>query len=291
MLRRAHPQALRPRRPHGRPGRALRQAGMTLIEIMIVLAISSLMIGMVLYSANSGRAAEVTRATNQLANTIRFTFNKARVSGTYFRININIDDREFSVQQADEAMYMPATDRNGEPVVLTESEKEDREARDKRAEENYNRSVIAKILDAEASADEDGGDIDPYGASVRKVPRQKPPVFSAFDDENALSEVKKPFKLPKELEIVSIRTEHDPKPIQKGEANLFFFPQGRTQKAHIQLRKKGAKANDEGTAFTIIVHPLTGRVDIKEGLVELKLPTDARDKEDDTGRRQNRRAF
>lgn len=291
MLRRAHPQAHRPRRPHGRPARALRQAGMSLIEIMIVLAISSLMIGMVLYSANSGRAAEVTRATNQLANTIRFTFNKARVSGTYFRININIDDREFSVQQADEAMYMPATDRNGEPVVLTESQKEDRAARDKRAEENYNRSVIAKILDAEASADEDGGDIDPYGASVRTVPRQKPPVFSAFDDENALSEVKKPFELPKELEIVSVRTEHDPKPIQKGEANLFFFPQGRTQKAHIQLRKKGAKADDEGTAFTIIVHPLTGRVDIKEGLVELKLPTDARDKEDDTGRRQNRRAF
>ena len=291
MRRRFVSHARRSRRPGGRPGRGLRQAGMSLIEIMIVLAISSLMIGMVLYSANSGRAAEVTRATNQLANTFRFTFNKARISGTYFRININIDDREFSVQQADEAMYMPATDRNGEPVVLTESEIEDRAARDKRAEDNYNRSVIAKILDAEASASDDDVEIDPYGATVRKVPRQKPPVFSAFDDDNALSEVKKPFKLPKELEIVSIRTEHDPKPVKKGEANLFFFPQGRTQKTHIQLRKKGAKATDEGQVFTIIVHPLTGRVDIKEGLVELKLPTDERDKEDDTGRRRTRRSF
>ena len=185
---------------------------------------------------------------------------------------------------------MPATDRNGEPIILTEDQLEERAVRDKRAEDNFNRSIVSKLMTAGADGDEDG-DVDPYAATVRTVPRQKPPVFGAFDDEHALKEVKKPLELPDELEIVSIRTEHDVKPIESGEANLYFFPQGRTQKAHIQLRKKGAKATDEGIAFTIVVHPLTGRVDIKPGLVDLKLPSDSRDQEDDTGRRATRRTF
>ena len=270
-----------------------RQAGMTLVEILIVLAVSSLMIGMVLYSANTGQAAEAARATNQLANTIRFGFNKARVTGHYYRLNINISDRRFSLQEADDRMYMPAVDRNGEPIKLTESEIADRKARDERAEESYNRSVVAKVMDAqgEAEADTEGGDYDPYAAAPKSVPRRKPPVFGAFEDENSLSELKKPFKMPKGIEIVSVRTEHDAEPLTKGEANLYFFPQGRTQKTHIQLRRKGATASDEDSNFTIIVHPLTGRVEIKDGLIDLKMPRDARDDEDDTGRRVNKRVF
>lgn len=265
---------------------------MTLIETMIVLAIGGLMIGMVLFSITSGRAAELTRVTNQLANSIRFAFNKARVDGAYYRMNINLEQRTFSLQRADDRMYMPARDRYGQIVVISESDKRDQEDRDKRAEESYNSSVQSHLLQAEGGAAETDGDpLDPYASGPLKVPRRKPPIFAAFDDDdNSLSTLGEPFKFPEELEIVSVRTGDDAKPITTGEANLYFFPQGRTQAAHIQLRRKLAPDTNE-EAFTVIVHPLTGRVEIKEGLVDLKLPNDPRDSVDDKGRKQSRRTF
>ena len=51
------------------------QAGITLIEILIVLAVMGLMVGMVVVGFGAGRQAEVGRATNQIANTIRYGYD------------------------------------------------------------------------------------------------------------------------------------------------------------------------------------------------------------------------
>src|SRR5687767_6839750 len=125
-----------------------RSRGMTLVEVLIVLAISALLIGGVATGLGAGRQAEVSRATNQLANTIRFAFNKARVTGTYYRLLINIDEGAFSMQRGDNRMYLPATDRYGRIRVVDPTKEKEREERDRRAEENYNRSLQGRILAA-----------------------------------------------------------------------------------------------------------------------------------------------
>src|SRR5688572_13264236 len=122
--------------------------GMTLVEVLIVLAISALLIGGVATGLGAGRQAEVSRATNQLANTVRFAFNKARVTGTYYRLLINIDEGAFSMQRGDNRMYLPATDRYGRIRVVDPTKEKERDERDKRAEENYNRSLQGRILAA-----------------------------------------------------------------------------------------------------------------------------------------------
>src|SRR5690606_13385834 len=78
---------------------------------------------------------------------------------------------------------------------------------------------------------------DKYITPPKKVPRRKPPMFDAFEDDNSLSDLKKPFKFPPEIKVVGVRTAQDLKPITEGEASLYFFPQGHTQLAHIHVQE------------------------------------------------------
>ncbi|MCX4242952.1 pilus assembly FimT family protein [Paraliomyxa miuraensis] len=264
-----------------------RQRGLTLIEIMIVIGVLALMVGMVTIGFGAGRNAEVSRTTTQVANLVRYGYDKARVTGEYYRLLINLDENTISLQQGDDRMYLPATDRDGKLFEVDEAKAADQADRDQRAEESYNRSVQAQVYGGGSGGDGGGGDeIDPYRASRKTVPRRKPPLFESFEDENALSDLAKPIKLPEGVKITYVRTADDVEAVTQGEASLFFFPRGRTQEAHIQLEDEEVEAR-----YTIKVQPLTGRVTIVDGHEDLVLPDDVLDDEGELGNRLERRTF
>lgn len=269
---------------------------MTLIEIMIVMGVLALIVGMAVMGFGAGRNAEIGRATTQVANLARYGYDKARVTGDYYRLLIDLDEGTITLQQGDDRMYLPATGRDGKILEIDEGKLEDQKARDQRAEEAYNRSVQAQVYGGEASGGAAGGEAgdegedagyDPYAAQRRTVPRRRPPLFDSFEDENALSELAKPIKLPEGVKIVYVRTADDIKPITKGQASLFFFPRGQTQEAHIQLEDQEV----EDGRYTIKVQPLTGRVTIVDEHQDLVLPEDPTDEEDALGERHERRTF
>lgn len=274
--------------------------GFSLIEMLVVLAVMGMLFGAMFMGFGSANQAQIVRTTNQMANTIRFAFNKSRVSGEYYRLHINLDQGTLSLQRGSDRMYTPATDRDGRPVVFDERKVKERAERDKRAEEAYNRSLQAAVFSGGAAGAAQAGDsvsgkdaaketnLNPYGGAAKKVPRRKPPLFSGFDDENSLKGFSEPIKLPEGVKVVSVRTADDPKPITKGDASIYFFPQGRTQLAHVQLEEK---RKDGSNKFTIIVQPLTGRVEIKEGHVDLVVAEDSRNGKDELGKKQDRRHF
>lgn len=275
------------RPPKARHGATTRQRGLTLIEIMIVIGVLALMVGMVIVGYGAGRNAEVSRTTTQLANLVRYGYDKARVTGDYYRLLIDLDANTVSLQQGDDRMYLPATDRDGKIVEVDQSKLEEQAERDKRAEEAYNRSLQAEVYAGGPGGGGGGMDeFDPYKASRRTVPRRKPPLFDGFEDENSLSELAKPIKLPEGVKVTYVRTADDLMPITEGQASLFFFPRGRTQEAHIQLEDEEVEAR-----YTIKVQPLTGRVSIVDGHEDLVLPDDPTDEEDELGARFDRRAF
>ncbi|MEM7160341.1 MAG: hypothetical protein AAF799_46315 [Myxococcota bacterium] len=257
--------------------------GLTIIEIMIVIGVLALMVGMVIVGFGAGRNAEVSRATNQVANMIRYGFDKARVTGDYYRLLIDLEKNTVSLQQGDDRMYLPATDRDGKILEIDQSTIEDQAARDKRAEDAYNQSIQSEVYAGDGGDDEG---FDPYAVQRKAVPRRRPPLFESFDDENSLSALKKPIELPEGVKIIYVRTADDLEPITEGEASLFFFPRGRTQQAYIQIEDKEIEAR-----YTIKVQPLTGRVTIIDELEELVLPDDPNDEEDGLGQRTERRTF
>lgn len=261
---------------------------MTLIEIMIVMGVVALMAGMVVIGFGAGRNAEISRATNQIANLVRYGYDKARVTGDYYRLLIDLEENTVSLQQGDDRMFLPATDRDGKIVEIDEGKLEEQAERDKRAEESFNRSIQAEVYGGGSGGGGGGDDssYNPYAAQRRSVPRRRPPLFDSFEEENVLTGLKDPVKLPEGVKIIYVRTADDVEPITEGQASLFFFPRGRTQEAHIQVEAAELEAR-----YTIKVQPLTGRVTIVEGHEDLELLEDPTDEEDELGQRLERRTF
>ena len=266
-----------------------RSRGMTIIEILVVIAIFSLMVAMVVVGFGTTRAAEVTSTVNNLGNVIRYGYDRARVNGSYHRLQIDLDKGTFTLQEGSDRMYLPATDRDGKIIEFDPAKAEEQAERDRRAEEAYNRSIQSEVLGEGEGAGGSGGGVpayDPYKPREKKVPRRKPPLFESFEDENAVSGLVKPIKLPEGVKITYVRTADDVKPITEGEASLFFFPRGTTQECHILLE------DEEGdNRWTIKVAPLTGRVTIIEGHEELEVEEVRDEEEDELGERRSRRTF
>lgn len=265
-----------------------------MIEILIVL----LILGMIMWSAaaNLGAAsqAEVVRSTNQLASMIRFAYDRARFTGSYYRIHIDFEDRKFQLQMADEAMYLPATARDGKIFVQDEKDLERKAKRDQEAAESYYATVAAAVY-GQAAIDDPYATSDPYAVQKAEVPRRRAPLFDEFEDDQTLGDLGKPISFPDGVEILSVQTDADPKPITEGVADLYFFPRGQTQLAAIQLKGRpklgGRMLGEEDMEYTILVQPLTGQVTVEAGLVDLKLPKIVGDSKDDLGDKADRRTF
>jgi general secretion pathway protein H len=191
------------------------------------------------------------------------------------------------LQVGDDKMFLPATDRDGKILEYDEAKERRREERDRRAADAYNRSTQSQAFRGIGGEDdgEDDGALR-YAAAPRSVPRRKPPLFDAFEEEIAMTGLTAPITLPEGIKITYVRTADDVKPITAGQASLYFFPRGRTQEAHIHLEDQQSNAK-----WTIKVSPLTGRITLEEGHEELKLPNDPKDEVDDLGRRQQRRTL
>lgn len=270
---------------------------MTLIEILVVLALMGLMLSAAAVSLGTAAQGEIVGATNRAAATMRFAFDKARVSGTHLRIKINFAERSFTLQAAGEAMYLPATDRDGEIVVVDEDDIEERKERDERAADRYNRSLTGQLMNQVQSGaagvdpnDPNNPANNPYAVEAKAVPRRTPPLFDAFENEGGLKGLGEPIVFPEEVEILAVRTESDPEPITEGEAFLYFFPQGRTQMTYIHMRDKDS-SEDEENAYTITIQPLTGKVEVHDGLVKTEFPADLLKGRDDLGNKKGRRSF
>jgi general secretion pathway protein H len=70
----------------------------------------------------------------------------------------------------------------------------------------------------------------------------------------------------------SVQTTHDDAPRTSGRAYVYFWPGGRTERAAIQLRI--GDSEETGRTLTLLVSPLTGKVTVKAGPVELVVPVD-----------------
>jgi len=84
----------------------------------------------------------------------------------------------------------------------------------------------------------------------------------------------KPFTLKAGVVLADIYTPRLVKPLAEGKGYVYFFPMGMTEAAVIHL------SDGKDTFYTLVVHPLTGRVSVKNSYVE----ADTRDQLDDEGK-------
>ncbi len=216
--------------------------GLTLIEIMVVLSIIAVVSGIAIAGSMQLPSAKLRRSATMIASAIKNGYTRATATSRDLRLVMDLDGQKIWLEEADRPMLAQSKD-------------------------NKATGGAEAVTQAEQAAVEEGQKIL-KGPPVPK-PRFKAIEVYGFGDVDS---GKGGRPLPSGITFRSVQTTHDDSARTSGRAYLYFWPGGRTELASLQIRI-GTEARDDQT-LTLTVAPLTGKVSIKNGVVDLEVPTD-----------------
>jgi general secretion pathway protein H len=228
-----------------RPSRASSR-GLTLIEIFVVIAIIALVTGVAVAGSMQLPSARLKGAATMIASAIKVAYTRATATSRDLRLVMDMDTNRIWLEQSDLPMLVSSKGKEAaqgaDPMTVKEKEA---------VQEGE------KIL---------------KGPPIPK-PRFTPVAAWGFGDTQDTGKGGKGSKpLQRGITFRAVQTTHDDKARTAGRAYLYFWPGGRTELAAITVRI--GDSTDDDLAMTLLVAPLTGKVRIKAGAVELKVPTD-----------------
>jgi len=216
--------------------------GLTLIEIMVVLAIMALVSGAAMAGSMQLPSAQLRRSATMVASAIKVGFTRATATSRDLRLVMDIEHQKIWLEEGDAPMLVQSKDNAGT-------------------------GGADPVTEAERLAIREGeGAMKP--PPVPK-PRFHPIATYGFGDVEA-GTGGKPLK--RGIYFRAVQTTHDDAPRTTGRAYLYFWRGGLTERAAIQMRI-GESVEDSRT-LTLLVSPLTGKVTVKGGPVELEISTD-----------------
>lgn len=218
-----------------------RQAGITLIELLIAIALVALLTGGVASGMGAFGTTRLRTSATMILSGIRVAMTHANTTGYPTRLVFDMDQRTVHLEQANARMLRKMDDDSKEDPAAGAAAATDAE----------------REAAAEAKAILDG-------------PHEPPPQFVATDAFNVKDGAGKgPRSLEPEIRFKSVQTEHDSEARTEGRAYLYFWPGGGTEKAVIVLTRPG-----QPDGSSIVVSALTGRASIVRGTVEYDKPGD-----------------
>jgi general secretion pathway protein H len=224
-----------------RPTR-VRRRGLTLIEIIVVISLVALVMGVAVAGSMQLPSARLRKSATMIASAIKVGYTRATSTSRDLRLVMDLEQEKIWLEETDLPMLV-------------------------QSKGTMSTGGAAAVTDAERAALQEGDRI------VKGPPIPKPSFHSldtyGFGD---VEEGKGGKPLQRGIRFRQVQTAHDDAARTAGRAYLYFWPGGLTERASVQIRI-GASEEDHQT-LTLLVSPLTGKVTVKGGPVELELPTD-----------------
>ncbi|MBX3215356.1 MAG: prepilin-type N-terminal cleavage/methylation domain-containing protein [Labilithrix sp.] len=219
-----------------------RSHGMTLIEVLIVMALIALILCAVVIGSGQMSSSRLRHSSTMLTGAIRVAFSRATASSKTVRLVMDFDDNAIWLEEGDQPHLVQPKDKTG-----------------------TGGAAAATVIEKQALED---------SSRILKGPTAPRTAFTEIDAMGLVaSEPGKGHKpLERGIKFRQVQTAHDYEPRKEGRAYLYFWPGGQTERAAIQL--KVGDNDEEANAVTLIVAPLTGKVTIKDGAVDLPEPQD-----------------
>ncbi len=222
------------------------QAGVTLVEIMITMAVMALLGGMAILGLGVIESARLKRSAILVSSAIRTAYAHANATSKTVRLVFDFETRTVSIEESTSKLLLSKkSDRTGGAAAATEAERIAQEEAE-------------RIL---------------KGPSPPKAQFGAAQVFG-FEPEDG----KTGKELERNIKFLQIETAHQDEP-ETERAYLYFWPGGQTERASIQLALKRGNEEEPEDAdiLTILVSPLTGKTEIKKGKVALPKPRNEAD--------------
>lgn len=225
--------------------------GLTLIEVLIVLAIIGIMTGGILAGSSQLSGARLKHSSALVSSAVRVAYTRATARSKSVRIVFDFENDTFWIEEGDLPMLVQSKDTTstGGASAATDAER--------------------------AAVDESD--------RILKGPRAPRPKFTPVDSPGlgaSKGSKKGPTPLEGGIKFRQIQAQHDDSPRTQGRAYLYFWPGGMTERASIQLSIGGSK--EASQTLSLLVSPLTGKVVVKSGSVDMKVPADDKEASDRT---------
>lgn len=218
---------------------------------MVVIAIIATATGAALYSARSVGRTGLRATASQLAGAIRYCYDRAITTNSYYRLVIDLDKNAYWAERAEDKMLL----RREKEKTSGKGQAFDQEAADKLRDE--------EMAEEDQRLRERGQGL---GIALEPPPKPKRAKFQTFSDATT-----KKVQL-KKVRLFDVYTPRQPEAYRKGRAYLYFFPDGHTERALVHVA-------DGDDFYTLLVSPLTGKVEVKNGRIELERDFDTKGQE------------
>jgi general secretion pathway protein H len=216
--------------------------GVTLIEILVVIAIIAVVSGVAIAGSMQLPNARLRRSATMIVSAIKVAYTRATATSRDLRLVIDLDQPRIWLEESNAPMLVQSKDRTGTGGAQA-------------------------VTDAERAAVAEGERI------LKGPPVPKPQFHSIETYGFADTEEGKGAKpLQRGITFRAVQTAHDETAHTSGRAYLYFWRGGLTERASIQVRI--GTSSDDARTLTLLVSPLTGKVSIKAGAVDLQVPTD-----------------
>lgn len=209
---------------------------MTLIELMIVISLMALLMGTLVFGSGLFGGTNRRAAATLIVVGVRKGLAHANTIGKPVRLAMDFENSR---------------------VVLEESSSQEmlrsKEEQDDEPTEEIEQDTGAALLESAES----------FAEQILSGAVPDEPTFSPTDVLGQDGELPG-RELGGDVRFIKVQTEHDEEAITGGLAYLYFWPGGVTERAIVQLGRRG---DDSG--LTVEISPLTGRAEIKRGFVDM----------------------
>ncbi len=202
-----------------------RQRAMTLIELLVTITLIAIVTTAVLVGSGAVVNSRMRGGASMIAGAIRIAYTRASATSRTNRLVLDLDKSTVSLEETNDTMLVQKQEATGGSEGSTPEE----------------RAAIEST------------------SRIIKGPQAPRARFSAvkalgFNDPDTTGG----RALGKGVKFRRVETGHSPDGQTSGQAYLYFWPGGQTERASIQLVANGNEELDSG--ISILVSPLTGRV-------------------------------
>lgn len=253
-----------------RPFRALAR-GLTLLEVLIVVALAGLLSAGVVVGMGSATNARLKAATTLVASAIRGAYARSAATSRPVRVVFDFDQRRVWLEEASGQMLARTADPlltgGADPATAAEqaaAAQADAILKGPRAPKPTFRPVRQLGLEDDKASAAAAASL--AAAAAAQNPNAAPTATATL----APTPVSFGRELGTGIRFREVHATHQAAPARAGRAYLYVWPGGQTETAYVQIAK-GETPTDADT-LTLTVHPLTGRVRVLPGAKTVAMP-------------------
>jgi len=229
------------------------QRGTTLIEVLITVTLVVLLTGGMYIGIGGLSSARLRESSTLIAGAVRVAYNHANATSRPTRLVLDLGARTITVEDSEGRLFIQSGDRTGGAAAATELERE----------------IVAdteEILDGPR----------PQRPTFRPVTK----LLGFNPDKPGGSKT-----LASGIYFRQVEVAHEDGPVTSERVYLYFWPGGQTERAAIQVQKTNKDDVADSSIITVLVSPLTGKVSIVGGAVDMPRPIRDEDisEREDTG--------